>query len=93
MTDPIVSPPSVDAKLTLSPGNGRASASVTVAVAVLVDDPFATIDDGTNPTVTPVAGPTVCTSVAWPEMCGETELSVAVLVGDPTVVELVIVAV
>jgi hypothetical protein len=93
VTDPIVSPLSLEEKLTLSPAIGCPSASVTVAVAVDVDDPFATIDDGTNPTITPVAGPTVCTNVPCPETCGETELSVAVIVGDPTVVELVIVAV
>jgi hypothetical protein len=93
VTDPIVSPLSVEEKLTASPAIGCPSASVTVAVAVLVEDPFATIDDGASPTTTLVAGPTVCAKVAWPLTLGETELSVAVIVGDPTVVELVTVAV
>jgi hypothetical protein len=90
VTDPIVSPLSLDENATLSPAIGCPSASVTVAVAVLVDDPFATIDDGTSPTTTLLA---VCVSVACPETCGEAELSVAVIVGAPIVVELVIVAV
>jgi hypothetical protein len=62
-------------------------------VAVEVDDPFATIDGGTNPTLTLVAGPGAWVKVACPETCGEAELSVAVIVGAPIVVELVIVAV
>jgi hypothetical protein len=39
-------------------------ASVTVAVAVVVDVPSATIDGGESDTVTAVAGPGVCVSVA-----------------------------
>jgi hypothetical protein len=93
VTDPIVSPLSLDENATLSPAIGCPSASVTVAVAVEVDDPFATIDGGTNPTLTLVAGPGVWVNVACPLPCGETELSVAVIVTGCAVVELVIVAV
>jgi hypothetical protein len=54
---------------------------------------LATIELGDSPTLTLVAGPTVCVSVAWPLTCGETELSVAVIVTAAATVELVIVAV
>ena len=67
-------------------------ASVTVAVAVLVELPFATIELGANPTTTLVVGPGVCVNVACPVTCGETELSVAVIVTDPATIELVTVA-
>ena len=87
---------------TLSPVTMSPSASVTVAVAVLVEVPLATIDEGESATWTLVAGGgggggggggVVCVSVAVPATLGVTELSVAVIVGDPAVVELVSVAV
>ena len=93
MTPPKCTPGSLEEKLTLSPATALPNASVTVAVAVLVDDPFATIDDGASPTTTLDAGPGVWVKVAWPETCGETELSVAVIVTACAAVELVIVAV
>jgi hypothetical protein len=55
-------------------------ASFTVAVAVAVELPFATIDAGETPTPTLAAGPGVWVSVAFPKMFGETVLSVAVIV-------------
>ena len=61
MTPPKCTPGSLEEKLTLSPATALPNASVTVAVAVLVDDPFATIDDGASPTTTlvnPVRPPT-----------------------------------
>jgi len=61
---------------------------VTLAVAVEVDVPFATIDTGERVTLTFDAGPTVCVNVAEPDTLGVTELSVAVIVAVPTVVEL-----
>jgi hypothetical protein len=66
---------------------------VTVAVATLVDVPFAAMDAGDNDRPTLVACPAVCVRVACPEMFGDTEPSVAVTVTGCAVVELVIVAV
>ena len=60
---------------------------------MLVELPFATIDAGESWTATLAGGPRVWVSVACPDTCGRTELSVAVIVGWPTVVELVTVAV
>jgi len=51
------------------------------------------IDVGDSVTLTADAGPTVCVKEAVPDTLGDTELSVAVIVGEPTDVELVIVAV
>src|SRR5205807_1767178 len=56
-TLPIFSPGSLDVKLTVSPGTGLAPASVTVAFAVAVDFPSATIDAGESSTPTFAAGP------------------------------------
>ena len=89
MTEPICSPASLEAKLTLSPGTGLPFASVTVAVMVDVELPFATIEPGESPTLTLAAGPTVCVSDAVPD----TDPSAAVIVGVPTLVDDVIVAV
>ena len=84
---------SLEEKATWSPATGWACVSVIFAVAVLVDVPLAMIELGDSVTATLEAGPAVWVSVACPETLGETELSVAVIVADPTVVELVIVAV
>jgi hypothetical protein len=92
VTEPIESPPSLEEKATVSPVTAWPSASVTVAVAVEVDVPLATIELGESETLTLVAGPGVCVSVACPDTLGETELSVAVIVACRTVVELVTVA-
>jgi hypothetical protein len=92
VTGPIVSPGSLLKNVTVSPLTGLPFASVTVAVAVDVELPSATIDAGANPTVTLLAG-AVWVRLACPDMLGETVLSVAVIVADPAVVELVIVAV
>ena len=59
VTPPKCTPLSVEEKPTPSPGTGLPFASVTVAVAVLVELPFATIELGANPTTTLVVGPTV----------------------------------
>jgi hypothetical protein len=64
-----------------------------VAVAVVVELPFATIEVGFSATVTLAAGPAVWVSVALPDTAGELVLSVAVIVAVATLVELVIVAV
>ena len=50
-------------------------------------------DAGDSVTATAVAGPAACTSLAVPAMPGETELSVAVIVAVPIVVDAVTVAV
>ena len=63
---------------------------MTVAVAVEVDVPLATIDAGLSATLTVPAVPAVCVSVAVPLTFGVTDVSFAVIVGAPTVVELVI---
>ena len=90
-TGPICSPASLEEKATLVSADRVAGASLTVAVAVVVEVPLATMRSGESDTVTLAAGPAICVSVAWPVM--RRQLSVAVIVGEPTVVELVIVAV
>ena len=55
VTAPIFSALSLEENVTVSPETGLAPA-VTVAVAVLVEVPFATIEAGFIVTVTPVAG-------------------------------------
>jgi len=89
---PIFSPLSLEVKAMVAFVTGEPF-SDTVAVAVEVDVPFATIDVGDNATLTDGATTAVCVNIALPATLGETELSVAVIVGEPTVVELVIVAV
>jgi hypothetical protein len=64
---------------------------VTVAVAVVLEVPFATIEDDPSWTDTLVAGPGVWVRVAVPSNVAAG--SVAVTVTGPAVVELVIVAV
>ena len=76
----------------MSPRTGLVFASVTVAVAVEVETPSATIDAGETATLTAVAGPGVCVSVALPEAGGDVA-SLAVIVTWCAVFELVIVAV
>ena len=58
-------------------------ASVTVAVAVLVEVPLATIDAGDTCTVT---DPGVWVRVACPDTWGLAVVSVAVITGVPAVV-------
>jgi hypothetical protein len=77
--------------MTLSPGTAFPLASVTVAVASVVDAPSATIDGGESVTLTVLAGPGVWVSVAWP-LIPAVESS-AVMVDWPALVVLVIVAV
>ena len=79
--------------MVISPETGCASASVTVAVAVLVELPLAKITGGASCTITVVAGPTVWMRDAVPEGRPAGVLSVAVMIGDLTAVVLVIVAV
>src|SRR5438270_5002406 len=57
MTEPITAG-SLEEKTTVSPVTGRLAMSFTVAVAVLVETPLATIEVGNSCTVTVVAGPT-----------------------------------
>src|SRR5207302_32020 len=64
LTALICSPESLEEKPTLSPGTGLPFASFTVAVAVAVEVPFATIDAGEIPAPTLAAGPRVWVSVA-----------------------------
>jgi hypothetical protein len=93
VTGPIVSPGSLDEKPIFSPETPAPTASVTVAVAVLLDEPSATIDPGWTARVIALAGSDVCVRDAVAMRFGVTEVSLAVIVTDPTVVELVIVAV
>ena len=92
MTVPTCSPASLEVIATVSPFTTLPFASFTVAVAVEVDVPFATIDAGFSATVTLVAGPVVWVSVAVPLTFGEADVSVAVIVACPALVELVTVA-
>ena len=86
-------PGSLEVKTTaVSAGRGCAWLSVTLAVAVVAEVPLATIELGASWSVTLAAGP-VWVRVAVPDTLGVTEVSVAVIVGVPTMVELVIVAV
>lgn len=67
-------------------------ASVTVAVAVVVEAPSATIPTGLRDTDTAVAGPGICVRVAEPEMEVEPAPAVAVTVNAPDrVVDLIVV--
>ena len=75
----------------MSPGTALSLASLTVAVAVVVDAPSATIDGSESDTVTAVAGPGVCVSVACALTPGA-DWSLAVIVECPARVVLVIVA-
>ena len=76
--------------VTVCPKTGLPFASVTVAVAVEVEVPLATIGFGLNESVTFAAGPAVCVRMLSPDT--PAVLSVAVIVGVPAVVELVSVA-
>jgi hypothetical protein len=67
-------------------------ASVTLAVAVDVEVPLAVIDAGDRDTVTSLAGPAVCVNVAVADRLKIADLSVAVIVACPAVVDEVIVA-
>jgi hypothetical protein len=67
-------------------------ASVAVAVAVTVEDPFAAIEVGVTRRLMDAASP-VWTIVAYPETLGDTDASVAVIITGCTVFELVMVAV
>lgn len=89
VTSPIVSPLSVDMKVTVAPLI-RVPLSSTVAVAVVLLAPFAGIELGERETETLLAG-SVWVSIAWPKGWEVADESVAVIVGVPTVVELVIV--
>jgi hypothetical protein len=71
---------------TASPETGLLCASVTVAVAVDDDVPFAVTDDGLNDNPTCAAGPATCDKDAEPDTLGLTDVSVAVIVTDPAVV-------
>jgi hypothetical protein len=79
-------------KLTASPLTGLPWASVTAAVAMVRETPSATIELGWRATLTFAAGPATWVSVAWSLRVDVAELSVAVIVTWPAVVELVIVA-
>lgn len=86
----LVTPPmnwsgSLDEKVTGSLNSGCPWASVTVAVAVVVERPSARMVDGFSIRLTPAGGPAAWFKVA--EL--EAEPSLAVMVVDPTVVELV----
>jgi hypothetical protein len=83
--------PSLNVNDTAWPDTGSPLASVTRAVAMLIDDPLAGIKAGESCTVAFAAGPN-WVNVASP-LSPEAELSVAVIVARPGVVELVIVAV
>jgi hypothetical protein len=86
-------PPSLRANTTVWPGSGR-PLSVTVAVAVLVETPLAGIEVGDSFKVIfgdGEGGGDVSVSVALPPTFAV--VSVALIVADPAVVELVIVAV
>jgi len=87
-----LSPLSLEVNVTVALVTGE-PLSDTVAVAVEIDVPFAGIDIGANATLTVGAKTAVCVNIAVPDTLGETELSVAVIVAVPAVVELVIVAV
>ena len=89
VTAPKWSCASLEENVTVSPVMGLPLASVTVAVAIEVDVPLATIEFGESITLTLVAGPAVWVRVAWPE----TLPSVAVIVGVPATVVLCTVAV
>jgi hypothetical protein len=89
-TGPIVSPASEDENTTVWFARGLPLASVTVAVAALVEAPLATIDVGDSCTVT---DPGVWVSVACPDTWGLAVVSVAVISGVPAVVVPVSVAV
>src|SRR5690242_8324910 len=82
----VIEPP--EDNVTVSPETRLPFASVTVAVAVAVEVPFATIDVGFKDRATFAAGPGVWVSVAGPE----TLPSIAVIVRSPAVVVLVTVA-
>ena len=92
-TCPMSSPGSLEEKKTASELSRCPWASFTVAVAVVVELPFATIEVGFSATVTLATGPAVWVRTASPETAGVLVLSVALIVAVPTVVELVIVAV
>ena len=89
----IFSPGSLEEIVTFSPATPAPLASVIVTVAVLVEARFATIDGGWRARLMAVARE-ICVRVAVADNRVEvTEVSVAVIVAPPTIVELVIVAV
>ena len=85
---PMCSPGSLEEKPTASAARGWPCASVTDAVAVLVELPLAKIEDGDSVTTTWAAEPAVWVRDALPDA----EPSVAVIVAVLTAVVLVIVA-
>jgi hypothetical protein len=91
--DPTDSPESLDEKLTLPLEMRLPCASLTVAVAVVVELPLATIDVGWRLKDSDFAGPTVSVSFARSATAGFTDPSFAVIVFVPADVELVSVAV
>ena len=72
---------------TMSPGTGFALASVTVAVAVLVEVPLASIERGESVTVTDVAALAATDGAAWSHqpMAEQSSTSAPMLTGrtDP----------
>jgi hypothetical protein len=86
VTPPMNCPLSVDANVTLSLRSGWPWASVTVAVALVVDWASARMVDGFSTSVMAAADPAIWVRVAWPEA----DPSVAVIVDVPTVVEALI---
>jgi hypothetical protein len=88
-----LTPGSLAVNATGAPATGLECESDTVAVIVVVDVALATIVEGREKAMLrPPADPDVCVSVAWPALAGA-EVSVAVIVDDPAVVELRIVTV
>jgi hypothetical protein len=90
VTGPTVCAPELPI-VTVSPETGFPFTSVTVAVAVDVETPFAVTDGGLSVSEIPVAGPASWVSVAAPEGCRLAVMSVAVIVACPaTVVEVIV---
>ena len=88
-----LTPGSLAVNATGAPATGFECESDTVAVTVVVDVALATIVEGREKArLRPPADPDVCVRVAWPALAGA-ELSVAVIVDNPAVVELRIVTV
>ncbi len=86
-------PAPVVEKAIVAPRTLLLKASVTLAVALLVEAPSATMADGDSCTAIRAAGPATCVSVAVSDTSGLGVVSVAVIVDVPDLVVLVIVAV